>query len=111
MSLFMGMVRKVFMLKLLLKGLIACVHDTSIIITELHVLTHLPLAQMEAKLQTVSAIASMKIYLLQFLMKSVPWGVIEAKSSLVGVIAWHLAGEKPLSKPTMTQFSDANMWH
>ena len=40
-------------------------------------------------------------------MKFVPKGPIDNKSVLVQVIAWHRTGDKPLSEPMLTQFTDA----
>ena len=40
-------------------------------------------------------------------LKFVPKGLIDNMLALVQVIAWHLTGDKPLSEPVMTQFTDA----
>ena len=36
-----------------------------------------------------------------------PIGIIDSKSILVQVMAWHHVGTKPLSEPMITQFTDA----
>ena len=36
-------------------------------------------------------------------------GPIANKSALIQVMAWHRTGDKPLSEPMMTQFTDAWM--
>ena len=40
-------------------------------------------------------------------MKFVPKGPNDDKPALVQVMAWHRTGDKPLSEPTLTQFTDA----
>ena len=41
----------------------------------------------------------------------VPKGLIDYKSALVQVVAWHRAGEKPLPESMLTQFTDAYIRH
>ena len=41
----------------------------------------------------------------------VPNGPIDNKPALAQVMAWHRAGDKPLSEPMLTRFSDAYMRH
>ena len=41
--------------------------------------------------------------------KFVPYGPIHKNLSLVQVMAWHQAGDKPLPETMMTQFTDAFM--
>ena len=41
----------------------------------------------------------------------VPWGPIDNKPALGLVMAWCQSGNKPLSEPMMTQFTDTYMWH
>ena len=49
--------------------------------------------------------------LIQISLKFVPKGLIDKKAALVQVMAWHLTGDKPLSEPMLTQFTDAYMRH
>ena len=51
-----------------------------------------------------------KYCILFFDSKFVPNGPIDKKSALVQVMAWHRTGDKPLSEPMLTQFTDAYMW-
>ena len=44
-------------------------------------------------------------------LKFVPRSPIDNKPALVQVVAWRRTGEKPLSEPMMSQFSDAYMRH
>ena len=44
-------------------------------------------------------------------LKFVPKGSIGNKSVLVQVMAWRWTGDKPLSEPMLTQFTDAYMRH
>ena len=44
-------------------------------------------------------------------LKYVPWGLIDNMSALVQIMAWRRSGDKPLSEPTLTQFTDAYMGH
>ena len=44
-------------------------------------------------------------------LKYVPRGPIDNKPALVQVMAWRRTGDKPLSEPLMTQFSDAYIRH
>ena len=39
-------------------------------------------------------------------MKFVPHGVIDNKSALLQVMAWHLTGAKPLPEPMLSKISD-----
>ena len=36
---------------------------------------------------------------------------MDNKPALVQVMAWHQIGDKPLSEPMLTQFTDTYMWH
>ena len=45
--------------------------------------------------------------LIQISLKFVPKGPIDNKAALVQVMAWHLKGDKPLSEPMLTQFTEA----
>ena len=44
-------------------------------------------------------------------LKYVPWGLIENMLALVQIMAWRRTGDKPLSEPMLTQFTDAYMRH
>ena len=44
-------------------------------------------------------------------LKFVPKGPIDNKSALVKLMAWRLAGDKPVLEPMLTQFTDACMRH
>ena len=44
-------------------------------------------------------------------LKFIPKGLIGNESVLVQVMAWHRAGDKPLSEPMMTLFTEAYMRH
>ena len=44
-------------------------------------------------------------------LKFVPEGQIDNKTELVEMMDWRRTGNKPLSKPMMTQFTDAYMQH
>ena len=44
-------------------------------------------------------------------LKFVPKGPIDNKPALVQVMAWRRTGDKPLSEPMLTQFTDAYMGH
>ena len=48
---------------------------------------------------------------IQIWMKFVPKSPIDNKPALVRVMAWGRTGDKPLSEPMMTQFTDAYMRH
>ena len=49
--------------------------------------------------------------LIQISLKLVPRGPIDIKPALVQVMAWRRTGDKPLSEPTISQFTDAYMQH
>ena len=44
-------------------------------------------------------------------LKSVPRSPIDNKPALVQVMAWRQTGDKPLTEPMLTQFTDAYMQH
>ena len=44
-------------------------------------------------------------------LKYVPLGLIDNMAALVWIMAWRRTGDKPLSEPMMTQFTDAYMSH
>ena len=49
--------------------------------------------------------------LIQISLKFVPKGLIDNKSALVQVMAWRRIGDKPLSEPMITYFTDVYMRH
>ena len=49
--------------------------------------------------------------LVQFSLKFVPKGSIDKIPALVQIMAWRRIGDKPLSEPMLTQFTDAYMGH
>ena len=49
--------------------------------------------------------------LIQISLKFVCKGPIDNKWALVQVMAWRWTGDKPLSEPMLTQFTDAYMRH
>ena len=48
---------------------------------------------------------------IQISLKYIPMSPIDNKAALVQVMAWRRTGDKPLSEPMMTRFSDAYMRH
>ena len=48
---------------------------------------------------------------IQISLKYVPRSPIDNKPALVQVMAWHRTGNKPLSEPMLTRFTDAYMQH
>ena len=48
---------------------------------------------------------------IQMSLKYIPKGLIDYMSALVQVMAWRRTGNKPLPEATMTQFTDAYLWH
>ena len=49
--------------------------------------------------------------LIKISLKFVPKGPIDNNLALVQIMAWRRIGDKPLSEPMMTRFTDAYMWH
>ena len=49
--------------------------------------------------------------LIKISLKFVPKGPIDNNSALVKIMTWHQIGNKPLSEPMLTRFTDAYMWH
>ena len=49
--------------------------------------------------------------LIKISMKFVPKGPIGNNPALDYIMAWHQKGDKPLSEPMLTQFTDAYMRH
>ena len=43
-------------------------------------------------------------------LKFVPKGPIDNNPALVKIMAWCRTGDKPLSEPMLTQFTDTYMW-
>ena len=50
-------------------------------------------------------------FLIQIPLKYIPRGRIDNNTALVQVMAWRRIGDKPLSEPMLTRFSDAYMRH
>ena len=78
-------------------------------------LPHLPLDKMAVISQTTFSNAFswtkiVKIWI-KISLKFVPMGLIDSKWALVQVMAWCRSGDKPLSGPMLTQFTDIYMWH
>ena len=48
---------------------------------------------------------------IQFLLKCVPYSSIDNNPALVKIMAWRRKGDKPLSEPMLTRFTDAYMRH
>ena len=80
-----------------------------------YVLTHLPLDKMAA----ILAADNFKCIFLngndripiRISLKFVPISPIDNKAALVQVMAWRRTGDKPLSEPTLTQYTDTYMRH
>ena len=79
------------------------------------ILTHLPLDQMA---HILAHDISKRIFLNENIwisneisLKYVPWGIIDNISELVQIMAWRRSGDKPLSEPMLTQFTDAYKRH
>ena len=53
----------------------------------------------------------MKMILIRISLKFVPRGQTDNKSVLVQLMAWRQIGDKPLSEPILTWFTDAYMRH
>ena len=49
--------------------------------------------------------------LIKISMKFVPWGLIDNKPALIKTMAWCWIGDKLLSEPMLTQFTDPYMQH
>ena len=47
--------------------------------------------------------------LIKISMKFVPYGLIDNSPALVQIMAWRRIGDKPLTEPLLTQFTDAYM--
>ena len=78
-------------------------------------LTPLPLDKATAVSQTIfsNAFSWMKKFctVIWISLKLVPKVPIDNKWTLVQVMAWRRTGDKPLSEPMFTQFTDAYMQH
>ena len=48
---------------------------------------------------------------IQISMNPIPKSPIDNKAALVQVMAWHQQGDKPLSEPMLTRFTDAYLRH
>ena len=77
--------------------------------------THLSLDKMAAISQTAFSYAFLmneKLHILiRISLKFVPKCPIDDISALVQVMAWRQTGNKPLSEPMLSQFTDAYMQH
>ena len=79
-----------------------------------HWLTHLPLGKMAAISQMYFQIQfrGWKVcFLIKISLKFVPKVSIENNPALVVIMAWYRIGDKPLSEPMLTRFSDTYMQH
>ena len=80
-----------------------------------HILTHWGQDKMAAILQTTFSNAFFLMetfeFQIQFLFKRFPYGQIDKMSALVQMVAWSRTGDKALSDPMMTQFTDEYMHH
>ena len=83
--------------------------------TDCLVITHLPLDKMAAVLaadifRCISV--NEKLYvLIEISLKLVPKGQIDNDSAFVQVMTWCQFGDKPLSEPMLTEFTDTYMRH
>ena len=77
-------------------------------------LTHLPRAKMAAISQTIcsNAFSWMKLFEFQInFLSKIFLGTYLTIWVLVQIMAWCRIGNRPLSEPMPTQFTDAYMWH
>ena len=87
-----------------------CINKSSI----LNKVNSSPLDKMAAIFQTISsdAFSWMKFYILiEISLIFVPWGLTDNNQALVKIMAWRRIGDKPLSEPMLTRFTDAYMRH
>ena len=79
------------------------------------ILTHLPMDKTAVNSQTIfsDGFSWMKsfVFWLKCHWKFVPKRTIDIDPALVWIMAWHRIGDKPLSEPKLTWFTDAYMWH
>ena len=80
------------------------------LLSENILLTYLPLDKMDDIFNCIFLNENDKIPI-QISLKLVPGSPIDDKPALVQVMAWRRTGDKPLSEPMMTQFTDAYMLH
>ena len=77
------------------------------------VLTHLPLDKMAAILAddiSKHIFLNEKLWILiEISLKFVPKGPIDNNPAFVEIMAWRRLGDKPLSEPMLTRFTDAHM--
>ena len=80
-----------------------------------HILTHLPLDKMAAILADDifgrSFVNGKFCILIKNSLKLVPKVPIDNNPALVWMMAWRRIGDKPLSEPVLTRFTDAYMRH
>ena len=74
-----------------------------------YVLTHLPLDKMATISQRCIFLNEKRYILIEISLKFVLNGPFDNISELVWIMAWHLIGNKPLSEPMLTWFTDAYM--
>ena len=74
-----------------------------------------PLNKMAAIPQNILSVAFSWMesfgFFYQITLKFVPKGPIVINPAFVQIMAWRLIGNKPLSKPMLTWFTDPYMWH
>ena len=77
-------------------------------------LTHLPLDKIAAISQMIFQMHFHEwnfFILIRISLEVVPRGLTDDNLTLVQIMAWHHTGDKPLSEPMLTQFTDTYMWH
>ena len=82
------------------------------LLLHLQPLIYLPLDEIAAILQTLfsDGFSWMKnLYFIKISLKFVPKGPIDNNPAMVQIMAWCRIGNKPLSEPMLTQFTDAYM--
>ena len=74
-------------------------------------LTHLPLDKMADNVFRCIFMNGKFCILIKISLKFVPKRPIDNNPALVLIMAWRRIGDKLLSEPMLTQFTDAFMWH
>ena len=91
------------------------IHNGQLDLTALQVLSHLPLDKMAANsaddICKCIFINEKFCILIRISLKFLPRGPIDNRPALVQVMAWRRTGDKLLPETTLTQFTDAYMWH